>query len=70
VALGASTVDVIVLVLREGVAIAVVGVAIGLPVAYAASRTFAALLFGVEPTDLLTYAASAVVLIGVALAAS
>jgi len=70
VALGAGTGDVIMLVLREGVAIAVVGVAIGLPAAYAASRTFATLLFGVKPTDLLTYAASAIGLIVVALAAS
>ena len=70
VALGADTRDVISLVLREGVAIAAAGVAIGLPAAYATSRTFATLLFGVKPTDLFTYVTSAVGLIAVALAAS
>jgi putative ABC transport system permease protein len=70
VALGAGTRDVMSLVLREGVAIAAAGVAIGLPAAYATSRTFAALLFSVKPTDALTYIASAAGLIAVALAAS
>ena len=70
VALGASTRDVASLVLREGLAIAVAGVAVGLPVAFATTRTFAALLFGVKPTDVFTYVASATGLIVVALAAS
>jgi putative ABC transport system permease protein len=70
VALGASTRDVVSLVLREGLAIAVAGIAVGLPAAYATTRTFAALLFGVKPTDLFTYVASAATLIVVALAAS
>lgn len=42
----------------------------GLPTAYVTSRTFAALLFGVKPTDLFTYVASATALMIVALAAS
>jgi putative ABC transport system permease protein len=46
------------------------GVAIGLPAAYAASRAFAALLFGVKTTDIFTYVASASALIGVAMVAS
>ena len=70
VALGAGTSNVMSLVLREGVAIAAAGVAIGLPTAYATSRMFAALLFGVKPNDLFTYVASALGLIAVALAAS
>ena len=70
VALGAGTHDVVLLVLHEGVAMALAGVAIGLPAAYAASRVFAALLFGVKPADPLTYVASAASLIAVALAAS
>jgi ABC-type antimicrobial peptide transport system permease subunit len=44
-------------------------VAIGLPAAYAASRLFSALLFGVKPTDLFTYVASAIGLMAVALVA-
>ena len=58
------------LILREGFAIGAAGVAIGLPTAFAVSRTFASLLFGVKPTDLFTYVASVVALIAVALAAS
>jgi putative ABC transport system permease protein len=68
VALGARTSDVMTLVVREGILIAV-GVAIGIPAAYATSRTFAALLFGVKPTDPFTYVASAIGLIVVALVA-
>ncbi len=70
VALGAGRRDVMALVLREGITIAGAGVAIGLPAAYAASRTFSALLFGVKTTDIFTYVASAAALIGVAMAAS
>jgi ABC-type antimicrobial peptide transport system permease subunit len=57
------------LVVREGTLIAAAGVAIGIPAAYATSRTFAALLFGVKPTDPFTYVASAIGLIVVALVA-
>ena len=70
VALGADRRHVMSLVMRESVAIAAAGVAIGLPAAYMMSRTFAALLFGVKPTDLFTYVVSAAGLIAVALAAS
>jgi putative ABC transport system permease protein len=58
------------LVLREALVIGAAGAAIGLPAAYASSRAFAALLFGVKPTDAVTYAASAAGLVLVALAAS
>jgi hypothetical protein len=54
VALGAGTRHVLSLVLREAVAIAAIGAVIGLPVAYATSRAFAA-LFGIQPTDLFTW---------------
>jgi ABC-type antimicrobial peptide transport system permease subunit len=46
VALGAGTRNVMSLVMREGVAIAVTGIAIGIPAAYSTSRAFATLLFG------------------------
>ncbi|HTK29622.1 MAG TPA: ADOP family duplicated permease [Vicinamibacterales bacterium] len=69
-ALGARTGDVMSIVFRESLAIAAAGVAIGLPAAYATSRAFAALLFGVKATDGLTYAAAAVGLMAVAVAAS
>jgi putative ABC transport system permease protein len=70
VAIGASPREVVGLVLREGLALAAAGIAIGIPAAFATTRTFAALLFGVKPTDLFTYITAAVLLIAVALVAS
>jgi len=70
VALGAGTRDVMSLVLREGLAIAALGIALGLPAAFVTSRAFAALLFGVKATDPFTYAAATIALITVALVAS
>jgi putative ABC transport system permease protein len=69
-ALGADAGQVLSLVLREGVTIATAGIIIGVPAAYATSRTFAALLFGVAPTDTPTYVAAAMALLLIALAAS
>ena len=51
VALGAARRDVLGLVLRQGVTLAVLGVAIGLPTALVATRLMSRLLFGVKPTD-------------------
>ena len=70
VALGATTRDVMALVVREGMVIAAAGLTIGIPAAYGTTRTFAALLFGVKPTDVFTYLVSAIGLIAVALLAS
>jgi putative ABC transport system permease protein len=70
IALGARRRDVMTLVLREGVSIALAGVAVGIPAAYACSRMFAVLLFGVTPADRLTYAISAGAMLLIAVAAS
>jgi len=69
-ALGADSGKVIVFVLREAIAIAVAGVAIGIPTAYAASRSLSALLFGVKPTDMFTYMSATIGIVVVAVAAS
>jgi ABC-type antimicrobial peptide transport system permease subunit len=68
-ALGASTRDVLRLVLGEGLTLAGIGLAIGLAAAFAASRLLGSLLFEVKPTDPVTYLAVAVILGVVALAA-
>jgi putative ABC transport system permease protein len=69
-ALGAQPADVLKLVIGQGVGAVLGGVAIGVVTALALTRLMASLLFGVRPTDLVTFASVAVLLTGVALAAS
>jgi predicted permease len=57
-ALGAGQGSVVWMVLRETLALAGIGVAIGLTGAYGVTRLIQTQLFGVEPTDLLTMAAA------------
>jgi predicted permease len=68
-ALGARSIDVLKLVLRNGLTLVIIGVAIGLAGAFALTRLMTTLLFGVTPTDGLTIGVVSVVLIGVALLA-
>jgi putative ABC transport system permease protein len=68
-ALGAKQSDVLAMVLRHGMTLAVMGLAIGLGGAWAATRAMSTLLFGVSATDPITFAAISVVLTGVALGA-
>ena len=68
-ALGASTIDVLKLIIRNGLTLVIIGVAIGLAGAFALTRLMATLLFGVTPTDGLTIGVVSAVLIGVALLA-
>ena len=69
-ALGAARGDVAGLVLRQGLWMALGGVAIGLVGAFALTRLLRALLFEVSPTDPATFGAVSVVLVAVALLAS
>ncbi|MGH7656071.1 MAG: ADOP family duplicated permease [Gemmatimonadaceae bacterium] len=55
VALGARQADVLGMVVREGMRLAVGGVAIGLVLAVAATRLMSSFLFSVSPLDLLTF---------------
>ncbi|NIU75929.1 MAG: hypothetical protein GWN71_20890 [Gammaproteobacteria bacterium] len=57
VALGASSPEVIGLVIRQGMVPAVTGIAIGLVAALGLSRVLQSLLFGVGAADAVTYAA-------------
>ena len=68
-ALGARAIDVLKLIIRNGLMLVIAGVAIGLAGAFALTRLMATLLFGVTPTDGLTIAVVSAVLIGVALLA-
>ena len=69
-ALGARRGDVVALVLRQGGRLAAAGIVLGLLLAVASSRALDTLLYGVAPTDPLTYALVALGLGAVALASS
>jgi putative ABC transport system permease protein len=68
-ALGAQRSDILGLVLKKGMRLALAGVAIGLATAFVLTRLMASLLFGVSATDPITFAAIALMLSGVALLA-
>jgi predicted permease len=68
-ALGAARTDVIRLVVGQGLRLALIGVAIGTVGALALTRFLASLLYGVKPTDPLTFAAVPLILTAVALLA-
>jgi putative ABC transport system permease protein len=68
-ALGAQSADVLRLVVREGMAVGVAGIAIGLLGSIAVSRLLSALLFGVASRDPATFAGVAALLFSVALLA-
>ena len=61
-ALGAQIVDVLKLVLRRAMLLAVIGIGIGVAGAIAVTRYLTSLLFGVKPIDTLTFVAVAVAL--------
>ena len=69
IALGAQLKDVLALVLTRGVALALIGIAIGLGGAFALTRYLTTLLFGVRPLDWATFAVVALVLVVVAVLA-
>jgi putative ABC transport system permease protein len=70
VALGASRANILSLVLKRGSLLALYGIAVGLVASLALARLLSSFLFGVRPTDPLTFVAVAAVLATVALAAS
>jgi len=68
-ALGASATDVLKMVLRNGMSLALIGVGLGLIGAFGLTRLMWRLLFEVTPTDVTTFALVSVGLISVALLA-
>jgi putative ABC transport system permease protein len=69
-ALGARRVEVARMVLRQGMAVAIAGIAVGTASALVLTRLMTTLLYDVKPTDPLTFAAVALGLVVTALAAS
>ena len=67
--LGANATDVLKMVLKNGMSLALIGVGIGLAGAFALTRLMARLLFEVTPTDAMTFTIVSLALIGVALLA-
>jgi len=67
IALGAQRRNILRIVVRQGLALAVAGAAVGLVGALIVSHSMAGLLYGVKPTDPLTFAGVAVLLVVVAL---
>jgi len=70
IALGATAGSVLRLVLKEGLALGGLGLALGLATAVAGSRLLTSMLFRVQPNDFVVYLAVAVLLCIAALAAS
>ena len=69
VALGARRGQILAMVLKQGILLTTIGAAIGFAIALAASRTAASLLYGISPTDALTFTAVPILLLLIASAA-
>jgi len=69
IALGARTANVISIVLREGMALTLIGSAIGVVFAALLSRVLAGFLFGIPPIDPVTFAATIVLFAAIGLTA-
>jgi predicted permease len=69
-AVGAQRGDVLRMILKRGMTLAAIGVAVGLAISFLTTRFIATLLYGVEPTDAMTFCAMSLVLLAVAFVAS
>ena len=69
-ALGATSTDVLKLVVKEGLALAIIGVIVGIAAAFACTRLMSSVLYGVGATDITTFIVASALLAVVALAAS
>jgi predicted permease len=70
IALGAQPTQVLWMVLKESLALATFGIAIGVPLTVAFARLISSQLYGISPADPLTIAGSIVLLTGLALAST
>jgi putative ABC transport system permease protein len=65
-ALGARPVDILKLIVTQGMSMVLIGVALGLAASFALTRVMSSLLFGVTATDPATFTAVSLLLIAVA----
>jgi predicted permease len=68
-AIGATPGDILKMVLRQGIGVVGIGLLVGLGAAFAGTRLLADLFYGVTPSDPITFAAVAALLLAVALLA-
>jgi putative ABC transport system permease protein len=68
-ALGAERPHVLRMVIRQGMALVLAGLAIGVPAAFVAARFMSSLLFGIGPRDIVSFAGATALLLAVALVA-
>jgi predicted permease len=67
--LGAQKLDVLSMIVNQGLKMVLIGVSLGIVLAFATTRLMERLLYEVKPTDPLTFAGVAVLLVGIALLA-
>ena len=70
VALGATPADVTSMVMRQGLGLSVLGIATGMAIAAGLGRTLTALLFGIAPTDPVSFGLAGALLLAVSGVAS
>jgi predicted permease len=70
IALGAETSHVLTMIIKQGMVVALVGVALGLAGAAAVSRVLSSVLYEISPFDPLSFSAAALLLLGVAMLAN
>jgi ABC-type antimicrobial peptide transport system permease subunit len=68
-ALGAQARDVLSMIMREGVLLACIGIAVGLPFVFGAARFARAMLFQLSATDPLSVIGAVLFLFGIAIVA-
>jgi putative ABC transport system permease protein len=68
-AIGARPGEIVIMILRQGMGLALVGVGLGLAAAFALTQSVRSFLFGVTPTDPVTFVGVAAVLAAAACAA-
>jgi len=69
-ALGATRSKVLRILIKQGLRLVLIGLGLGLAAAFAVTRALSSVLYGVRPTDMLTFAGVSLLLAGVAIIAS